>query len=108
MRDQGRRRSVPRRFRTARTHADLARVPGWDTRANAEGIITASAVALGLRAKLDKDIGWHKVLSNVAVNGVTGISKDVFWDLQDPATDAGYLNEKDITTLVNRTGFRLG
>lgn len=79
---------------------------GWDTRANAEGIITASAAALGLRAKLDKDIGWHKVLSNVAVNGVTGISKDVFWDLQDPATDAGYLNEKDITTLVNRTGFR--
>ncbi|MGE8567998.1 MAG: phage tail sheath protein [Achromobacter sp.] len=79
---------------------------GWDTRTNAEGIITASATALGLRAKLDKDIGWHKVLSNVAVNGVTGISKDVFWDLQDPATDAGYLNEKDITTLVNRNGFR--
>ncbi|MCD0498547.1 phage tail sheath protein [Achromobacter sp. MY14] len=79
---------------------------GWDTRTNAEGIITASAAALGLRAKLDKDIGWHKVLSNVAVNGVTGISKDVFWDLQDPATDAGYLNEKDITTLVNRNGFR--
>ncbi|AZY53269.1 phage tail sheath protein [Bordetella avium] len=79
---------------------------GWDSRTNAEGVITASAAALGLRAKLDKDIGWHKVLSNVAVNGVTGISKDVFWDLQDPATDAGYLNEKDITTLVNRTGFR--
>jgi len=79
---------------------------GWDARSNAEGVITASAAALGLRAKLDKDIGWHKVLSNVAVNGVTGISKDVFWDLQDPATDAGYLNEKDITTLVNRTGFR--
>lgn len=79
---------------------------GWDSRTNAESVITASAAALGLRAKLDKDIGWHKVLSNVAVNGVTGISKDVFWDLQDPATDAGYLNEKDITTLVNRTGFR--
>lgn len=79
---------------------------GWDKRANAEGIITASAAALGLRAKLDKEIGWHKVLSNVAVNGVTGISKDVFWDLQDPATDSGYLNEKDITTLVNRNGFR--
>lgn len=79
---------------------------GWDALSNAEGVITASAAALGLRAKLDKDIGWHKVLSNVAVNGVTGISKDVFWDLQDPATDAGYLNEKDITTLVNRTGFR--
>jgi phage tail sheath protein FI len=79
---------------------------GWDTRANAEGIITASATALGLRAKLDKEVGWHKTISNVAVNGVTGISRDVFWDLQDPDTDAGYLNAKDITTLVNRTGFR--
>lgn len=66
----------------------------------------ASAYALGLRAKLDEEVGWHKTLSNMVVNGVTGISKDVFWDLQDPATDAGYLNEKDITTLINRTGFR--
>ncbi|MDR5671483.1 phage tail protein, partial [Burkholderia cenocepacia] len=28
------------------------------------------------------------------------------WDLQDPATDAGYLNENQVTTLVNRNGFR--
>lgn len=79
---------------------------GWDTRANAEGIITASATALGLRAKLDKEVGWHKTLSNVVVNGATGISRDVFWDLQDPDTDAGYLNAKDVTTLINRTGYR--
>ena len=45
-------------------------------------------------------------VTNIPVNGVTGISKDVFWDLQDPATDAGYLNSKDITTLINKTGFR--
>lgn len=79
---------------------------GWDTRTNTESRIVASAAALGLRAKIDTDIGWHKTLSNVPVNGVTGISRDVFWDLQDPATDAGYLNAKDITTLVNKTGFR--
>ncbi|MCH1990902.1 phage tail sheath subtilisin-like domain-containing protein, partial [Achromobacter xylosoxidans] len=79
---------------------------GWDTRTNAERIITASATALGLRAKLDKEVGWHKTLSNVVVNGATGISRDVFWDLQDPDTDAGYLNAKDVTTLINRTGYR--
>ncbi|MGD8174798.1 phage tail sheath protein [Marinimicrobium sp. ARAG 43.8] len=66
----------------------------------------ATAYALGLRAKIDQTVGWHKTLSNVAVNGVTGISKDVFFDLQDPSTDAGYLNEADITTLINREGFR--
>ncbi|HEK0556198.1 TPA: phage tail protein, partial [Proteus mirabilis] len=45
-------------------------------------------------------------LSNITVNGVTGISKDIYWDLQDPATDAGLLNEKGVTTLIRRDGFR--
>jgi phage tail sheath protein FI len=78
----------------------------FNTATATEAAIAASAFALGLRAKLDEEIGWHKTLSNVVINGVTGISKDVYWDLQDPATDAGYLNEKDITTLINRQGFR--
>ncbi|WP_158935296.1 phage tail sheath protein [Burkholderia sp. S171] len=80
---------------------------GWDITINAATEIPATAIALGLRAKIDEETGWHKTLSNVGVNGVTGISKDVFWDLQDPATDAGYLNEQDVTTLINSgKGFR--
>src|SRR5690606_16382767 len=66
----------------------------------------AVAAALGLRAQIDQDTGWHKTLSNVGVSGVTGIEKDVSWDLQDPATDAGYLNAADITTLIQKNGFR--
>lgn len=66
----------------------------------------AVARALGLRAKIDQTIGWHKTLSNVAVNGVTGIDKDVHWDLQDPNTDAGLLNANEVTTLIQREGFR--
>lgn len=70
--------------------------------------VTAPAVAraLGLRAKLDKEVGWHKTLSNMPVAGVEGISTPVFWDLQDPATDAGFLNENDVTTLIREQGFR--
>lgn len=68
--------------------------------------VPAVAVAMGLRAKIDNEIGWHKTLSNVAVNGVTGIDADVTWDLQDPATDAGYLNSNEITTLIQHEGFR--
>lgn len=79
---------------------------GWDTVGNAEATFWATARAMGLRAKIDNDIGWHKTISNVPVNGVTGISADVYWDLQNPATDAGYLNENDVTTMVNRAGFR--
>lgn len=68
--------------------------------------LPAVAKALGHRARLDNEVGWHKTLSNVAVNGVTGITKELSWDLQDPATDAGYLNEADVTTLIRKEGFR--
>lgn len=66
----------------------------------------ATARALGLRAMIDEQQGWHKSISNVAVAGVTGISRDVHWDLQDPATDAGLLNAADITTLINSNGYK--
>ncbi|HBP6039352.1 MULTISPECIES: phage tail sheath protein [Pseudomonas aeruginosa group] len=78
----------------------------WDTTANAEKPAAAVARALGLRAKLDEQVGWHKTLSNVPVAGVSGLSKDIYWDLQNPATDAGLLNAEEVTTLVRRDGFR--
>lgn len=78
----------------------------WDTATSASAPAFATARAVGLRAKIDQEQGWHKTLSNVAVAGVTGISRDVHWDLQDPTTDAGYLNAGDVTTLVNANGFR--
>lgn len=79
---------------------------GFDTASASTRNQSAVARALGLRARIDNDTGWHKTLSNVPVNGVSGISKDVFWDLQDPNTDAGYLNSHDVTTLINRAGYR--
>lgn len=78
----------------------------WDTVSSTNARAPATAFALGLRAKIDNEVGWHKTISNVAVNGVTGISKDIYWDLQDPATDAGVLNAGDVTTLINRDGYR--
>ncbi|MDC9588199.1 phage tail sheath protein [Xenorhabdus sp. XENO-10] len=78
----------------------------WDTVTNSEAIAYATARALGLRAKIDQETGWHKTLSNVGVNGVTGLSADVFWDLQDTATDADLLNKSGITTLIRKNGFR--
>ncbi|KWA08332.1 phage tail sheath subtilisin-like domain-containing protein [Burkholderia territorii] len=78
----------------------------WDDVASKESVVPAVAYAVGLRAKIDQQIGWHKTISNVAVNGIEGISKPVSWDLQNPATDAGLLNENQVTTLINRNGFR--
>lgn len=66
----------------------------------------AVAIALGLRAALDEKIGWHKTISNVGIAGVSGISKDVSFDIRDPSTDAGLLNAAQITTIVRMTGYR--
>ncbi len=78
----------------------------FDVNAQESRPLSAVAKALGHRARLDNEIGWHKTLSNMPVNSVTGITHDVFWDLQDPATDAGYLNAAEVTTLINKSGFR--
>lgn len=66
----------------------------------------ATAYACGLRALIDNTQGWHKSLSNVAVNSVLGIAKDVFWALQAEDSDANELNANEITTLIKRDGFR--
>jgi phage tail sheath protein FI len=64
------------------------------------------AYALGLRALIDNEQGWHKSLSNVPVKNVLGIAKDVFWALQAEDSDANELNANEITTLIKRDGFR--
>ncbi|HHE7964177.1 phage tail sheath protein [Serratia marcescens] len=78
----------------------------WNTTANQSDIAYATARALGLRAKIDTESGWHKTLSNVGVNGVTGITASVFWDLQAPGTDADLLNQACVTTLIRKDGFK--
>ena len=78
----------------------------WDTQANAELAGYATARAVGLRAQIDNDRGWHKTLSNVLVQGATGISQPVFFDLQEPSSETNYLNSHQITTLVRHGGIK--
>lgn len=71
-------------------------------------IVSAAAVgrALGLRAMIDKQQGWHKTLSNVTMQGVLGTTRDIEFDLMDMSNDAGILNAADVTTIVRRDGYR--
>lgn len=83
----------------------------WDSTAGEDGkgaVVTqdATAYALGLRAKLDQEVGWHKNISNAVINGPQGITVPVFFDLQNPASDAGYLNAQEVTTIIRRSGYR--
>ena len=76
--------------------------PNWNSSFAGDAV----ARAMGMRASIDQDQGWHKTISNVPVGGVTGISKDIHFDIQDSATDAGVLNDALITTLIRSNGFR--
>ncbi|MEY0303997.1 phage tail sheath subtilisin-like domain-containing protein [Providencia manganoxydans] len=69
--------------------------------------IPVTAYAVGLRARIDAEQGWHKSISNVPLNGVLGLSADIYWTLQGKDTDANELNSKQITTLIKRDGFRI-
>ncbi len=79
---------------------------GFNSATNKTDTLYATARALGLRAKIDNAVGWHKTLSNVPVNGVTGTVYDRSFDLMSAATDANFLNSHEITTLIREDGFR--
>ena len=78
----------------------------FDVATKAVAEISPIGIALGMRAQIDATQGWHKTLSNITVNGVTGITKAVHFDIQTTGTDADQLNEAGITCLVNRQGYR--
>jgi phage tail sheath protein FI len=67
----------------------------------------AVARALGMRAYIDEAIGWHKTISNITVPGISALTHDVHYDLLDNDTDAGLLNDADITTIIRTpAGYR--
>ena len=70
---------------------------------------TAATIArvLGARAKLDKNVGWHKSISNTEINGVSGLKLARSFDLLDKNCDANTINNKDVTTLIREDGFRV-
>lgn len=79
----------------------------WDSAAGQAQATSAIGYALGLRAKLDQEVGWHKSISNAVINGPLGVDTPVFFDLQNPASDAGYLNAQEVSTIIRRDGYRL-
>lgn len=64
------------------------------------------ARALGLRARIDAEEGWHRSLSNQAISGPVGLTQDLTWSLTSNATDVAILNAQGITAIVRRNGFR--
>lgn len=70
----------------------------------------ASARVVGVQAGLDNTRGFWWSPSNQILNGVIGIARPIDWALNDRETEANYLNEHHVTTVIRdyeNGGFKL-
>lgn len=69
-----------------------------------------SARLVGLQVRVDRERGfWHSP-SNKEIFGIVGTARPITWGLSDPDTEAEYLNDHDVTTIIrniNAGGFKL-
>jgi uncharacterized protein len=72
----------------------------WDRQLNDYVPRPSSAIAAGLQAYQDYNRGFWWPFSNVAIPNVGGISRPISWEIDDPDTDANYLNENEVTPII--------
>lgn len=65
-----------------------------------------SCVMAGLIARTDNEFGFWASPSNKLIRGIIGTARPVEFALNDPNSRANYLNEHNVTTIVNEDGFR--
>lgn len=67
----------------------------------------ASGYVAGLIAKRDLEKGFWWSPSNQVINGISGTARPVSFHLSSTETEANRMNEAEIATIIQRTGFRL-
>jgi len=79
----------------------------WDTETSTEIVRPASARVAGVIAKSDDERGfWHSP-SNRLIDGITGTARAIDFTLGDATSRANILNENEVTTIIQRDGYRL-
>lgn len=79
----------------------------WDVETSAEIVRPASARVAGVIAKSDAERGfWHSP-SNRLIDGITGTARAIDFTLGDATSCANILNENEVTTIIQRDGYRL-
>jgi phage tail sheath protein FI len=79
----------------------------WDTASNSEISQPASARVAGMISRSDNDRGFWWSPSNTEMYGITGTSRSIGFALDDVNSIANYLNENEVTTIIQKDGFRL-
>ena len=67
----------------------------------------ASARVAGLIAKQDNENGFWWSPSNRVINGITGVARGIDFSISDPNSQANYLNDNEVATIVRAEGYRL-
>lgn len=94
-------------FGSARIYAIYPWVKVYDAASNIIKEEPASARIAGLIVKSDNERGFWWSPSNLVINGIVGISKPIDFVLGDPNSKANFLNENNIATIIQESGFRL-
>lgn len=79
----------------------------WDTGSNGFVNRPASARVAGVIARTDSEKGFWWSPSNKEIFGIGGITRPIGFNLSDVNSQANYLNEQKIATIVNKEGYRL-
>ena len=94
-------------FGSARVYAVYPWVKVYDVATDSIKEEPSSARVAGLIVKSDNDRGFWWSPSNLVINGIVGISKPIDFVLGDVNSKANYLNENNVTTIIQESGFRL-
>jgi phage tail sheath protein FI len=79
----------------------------WDTDLDAAVAQPASGRVAGLIAKIDNQHGFWWSPSNKVINGIVGVARPIDFALSDSNCAANYLNENEVTTIIQADGYRL-
>lgn len=79
----------------------------YDTELDAEVIRPGSARAAGVMARTDNTLGFWHVESNQLIDGIVGTSRPINFKLGDVNSQANYLNENEVTTIIRSNGYRI-
>ncbi|WP_444885968.1 phage tail sheath subtilisin-like domain-containing protein [Microbulbifer sp. PSTR4-B] len=79
----------------------------FDAASGANKRVPLSAIAAGVRAKRDSQVGFWASISNQEILGIVGSNRPVDFIQGDPNSRANLLNQHEITTVIRQGGFRL-
>lgn len=93
-------------FNTSNRRAVLCypHVKVYDPRTNSEVLQAPSARLAGALTHRDQEDGYWWSLSNLEIQGITGLERMITAELSDPNCEANLLNEVGITTFFNSFG----